>query len=148
MHSVLKKIQMQPGIIGGLVADANGALLAHIFPPLFDVSAMQTVCAEVNNGLLGMQDATGGVKLLDLRFDHGRVIVKQMPTFILLLLCEHQVNFQLLLITINIAVKNLEPLVVRGIDSKPTAVSESVKAEVSATRLKRIVEDSIATGMV
>jgi predicted regulator of Ras-like GTPase activity (Roadblock/LC7/MglB family) len=148
MHSVLKKLHVLPGVIGGLLADADGSLLAHSFPPLFDVSAMQTVCMEVNNSLVGMQDATGGVKLLDLRFDLGRVIVKQMPTFFLLLLCEQRVNLQLLLITINVATKNLEQLVDKNINSKPTDVPQPMKADISATRLKKIVEESIASGMV
>jgi predicted regulator of Ras-like GTPase activity (Roadblock/LC7/MglB family) len=148
MQSVLKNLNVIPGIIGGLLADANGSLLAHSFPPLFDVSALQTVCEDVKNSLVGMQDATGGVKLLDLRFDHGRVIVKRMPTYFLLLLCEQQVNLPLLLISINVAVNNLEPLVAKVINSRQTAVQQSIKADVSSTSLDKIIEKSIATGMV
>ncbi len=148
MHSVLKKLHVLPGVIGGLLADADGSLLAHSFPPLFDVSAMQGVCLDVNNTLAGMQDATGGVRMLDLRFEHGRLIVKQMPTYVLLLLCEHRVNFQLLLITMNVATKNLEQLVDKKIDSKPADLPHPMKADIYSTRLKEIVEESMATGMV
>jgi predicted regulator of Ras-like GTPase activity (Roadblock/LC7/MglB family) len=148
MHSVLKNLQVIPGIIGGLLADANGSLLAHSFPPLFEVSALQSICADINNIQVGMQDTSGGVKLLDLRFDHGRVIAKQMPTYFLLLLCEQQVNLPLLLISINVAVNNLKPLMTNEVISKPAVVPQSSKADMSATRLEKIVEASMASGMV
>jgi predicted regulator of Ras-like GTPase activity (Roadblock/LC7/MglB family) len=148
MQSVLKNLHVIPGIIGGLLADANGSLLAHTFPPLFDASALQNVCAEVNNCLVGMQDATGGVKLLDLRFEHGRLIVKPMPTYFLLLLCEQRVNFPLLMISINVAVNSLGPLMVKEIISRPTTAPQSVKTDISSARLEKIVEASMATGMI
>jgi hypothetical protein len=37
---------------------------------------------------------------------------------------------------------------VEKIDLKPTVAPQPVKTDISATRLKKIVEDSIATGMV
>ncbi len=148
MQSVLKNLNATPGVIGGLLADTNGSLLAHSFPPLFEVSALQTVCVDVNNSLVGMQDVTGGVKLLDLRFDHGRVIVRQMPEYFLFLFCEQRVNLPLLLISINVAVNNLKPLMTNDVISKPVVVPQSSKAYSSATRLEKIVEASMASGMV
>jgi predicted regulator of Ras-like GTPase activity (Roadblock/LC7/MglB family) len=148
MISVLKNFHAIPGIIGGLLAESDGSILAHSFPPIFDVSAMQSVCGDVNNCLAGMQDVTGGVKLLDLRFDQGRVIVRQMPAYYLLLLCEQQVNLPLLLISINVAVNSLKPLMDTAKQSRPKAVPQPVKANVSSTRLDKIVEASIASGMI
>jgi predicted regulator of Ras-like GTPase activity (Roadblock/LC7/MglB family) len=148
MQSVLKNFHAMPGIIGGLLAEADGSLLAHSFPPLFNVSVMQAVCGDVNNCLAGMQDVTGGVKLLDLRFDHGRVIVRQMPAYFLLLLCEQQVNLPLLLISINVAVNNLKPLMDTGLQSRPIVVPQPVKGDIPSTRLDKIVEASIASGMI
>jgi predicted regulator of Ras-like GTPase activity (Roadblock/LC7/MglB family) len=147
MQSVLKNFLAIPGVIGGILADADGSLLVHSFPPIFNDSTMQTVCGDVNNSLIGIQDVTGGVKLLDLRFDNGRVIVRPMPTYFLLLLCEQQVNLPLLQISINVAVNNLKSLMIMGIKPIPMAVPQPVKADTSSKRLDMIVEASFS-GMI
>jgi predicted regulator of Ras-like GTPase activity (Roadblock/LC7/MglB family) len=162
MQTVLKKLHAMPGIIGSLLADDDGKLLANSFPALFDVCSLQTVCEDIKDGLTGMQDMTGGIKLIDLRYDHGRVIVKQMPTFVVLLLCEQTINFPLLMISLNVAVKNIEPLIGREIVKETTPIPAGVpqtmtmpvdgphvvKADFSSRRLEKIVEASMAAGMI
>ena len=108
MQTVLQSLHTVPGVIGGLLSDDDGAVLAHSFPPVFDISALQNICSNLNLNLLGLQAASGDVKLLDLRFEHGRVLVKTLPNLFLLLLCEQAVNLQLLFISINVAAKKLE----------------------------------------
>jgi hypothetical protein len=67
------------------------------------------------------------------------------------------VNFQLLQITINVAVKNLETLVMdRAAIAKsapvaatqPAPVARSAKTEPSSDHLNRIVESSMSSGMI
>ncbi|HEY3309814.1 MAG TPA: roadblock/LC7 domain-containing protein [Desulfuromonadaceae bacterium] len=110
MQTVLQSLHSVPGIIGGVLSDDDGSVLAHSFPSVFDLSALQGICNNLNFNVMGLQEASGGVKLLDLRFEHGRVIVKTMPNLFLLLLCEQTVNLQLLFISINVAVKKLEKI--------------------------------------
>lgn len=148
MQSVLKDITAIPGIIGGLISDSNGALLAHSFPQLFDLSDMQAICGDVSNCLAGMQDATGSIKLLDLRYEHGRVIVRQMPKYFLLLLCDLQANLPLLLISINVSVNTLKPIMETGMQLIPKAVPQQIKEDAGSKSLNKIVEASIASGMI
>jgi predicted regulator of Ras-like GTPase activity (Roadblock/LC7/MglB family) len=121
MLSVLQSLHTVPGIIGGLLSDDEGNVLAHSFPSIFDLTSLQGVSGGLNFNILGLHDATAGVKLLDLRFEHGRVIVKPMPKFSLLMLCEQNLNIQLLSISMNVAIKKLEKLV--AMPHKPMTAS-------------------------
>ena len=110
MQTVLQSLHSVPGVIGGILSDDDGSVLVHSFPSVFDLSALQGICNNLNFNVMGLQEASGGVKLLDLRFEHGRVIVKTMPNLFLLMLCEQAINLQLLYISINVAVKKLEKI--------------------------------------
>jgi predicted regulator of Ras-like GTPase activity (Roadblock/LC7/MglB family) len=136
MQATLQSLHTVPGVIGGLLSDDDGNVLAHSFPPVFDLPALQGVCSNLNFNLHGLMDATGGVKLLDLRFDHGRVIIRSLQSQVLLLLCEQSVNLQLLTISVNVAIRKIEKLIDQGFKpayAPPTQPAASVNPIVSAT---------------
>jgi predicted regulator of Ras-like GTPase activity (Roadblock/LC7/MglB family) len=128
MHSVLQSLHTVPGIIGGLLSDDDGGVLAHSFPPIFDLSSLQTISSGLNYNIMGLQDATGGVKLLDLRFEHGRIIVKPIPNHFLLMLCEPNLNLQLLSISMNVAIKKIEKLITQSPKPLPLAAASTPSA--------------------
>lgn len=121
MQSVLQSLHSVPGIIGGLLSDDEGGVLAHSFPPIFELTSLQTITSGLNYNIMGLQDATGGVKLLDLRFEHGRIIVKPLPNHFLLMLCEPNLNLQLLSITMNVAIKKIEKIITQSPKPVPLA---------------------------
>lgn len=133
MQAVLQSLHSVPGVIGGLLTDDDSSVMAHSFPPLFDLASLQEVCSNLNFNIMGLGDATGGVKLLDLRFEHGRVIVKTMPNLLLLLLCEQAVNLQLLSISINVAIKKIEKIMVQAASPAPSPPAQPVQHIVAAT---------------
>jgi len=135
MQAVLHNLHTVPGVIGGLLTDDDGAVLAHSFPPVFDLASLQGVCANLNFNLLGLQDATGGAKLLDLRFEHGRVIIKAMPNLFMLLLCEQGINLQLLYISMNVAIKKLEKLITQMPNPAPVAAAPPLRQMVPAAAI-------------
>jgi predicted regulator of Ras-like GTPase activity (Roadblock/LC7/MglB family) len=110
MQTMLHSLHGVTGVIGGLISDENGEILAHSFPPVFDISTLQTITSILNDNLVGLRYATGNVKFLDFRFELGRVIVKPLPQYNLLLLCESNLNLQLLTISVNVATKKIEKL--------------------------------------
>jgi len=133
MQAVLQNLHSVPGVIGGLLTDDDSSVIAHSFPPVFDISTLQEGCSNLNFNIMGLNDTTGGVKLLDLRFAHGRIIVKSMPNLLLLLLCEQAVNLQLLNISINVAVKKLEKILVQPVVPAATNPAQTIKHIVAAT---------------
>lgn len=128
MQSVLQSLHTVPGIIGGLLSDDDGGVLAHSFPSIFELSSLQAISSGLNYNIMGLQDATGGVKLLDLRFEHGRIIVKPLPNHFLLMLCEPNLNLQLLSITMNVAIKKIEKLVTQSPKPLPLAAASTSSA--------------------
>ena len=143
MQATLLSLHTVPGVIGGLLSDDDGAVLAHSFPPVFDLPSLQGVCSNLNFNIHGLQEATGGVKLLDLRFDHGRVIVRSLQNQVLLLLCEQSVNLQLLTISVNVAIRKIEKLLEQGL--KPVVAAPVPAASVMPIVAATSVPTSIRT---
>lgn len=110
MHSIMMGLATVPGVMGGMLSDERGNVLAHSFPPLFDQGTLRGATELLLDNTVGLQEATGGVKLFDVRFELGRVIIKTLPRMFLVILCQPVVNVQLLFISINVAIKKLEKL--------------------------------------
>jgi hypothetical protein len=110
MQAIMLGLTSVPGVMGGMLSDERGNVLAHSFPPLFDHGTLKGVTDLLQDNADGLQEATGGVKLIDMRFELGRVLVKTLPRMFLVILCQPAVNVQLLFISINVVIKKLEKL--------------------------------------
>lgn len=110
MQAIMLGLTTVPGVMGGMLSDERGNVLAHSFPPLFDQGTLKGVTDLLQDNTVGLQEATGGVKLFDMRFELGRIIIKTLPRMFLVILCQPAVNVQLLFISINVAIKKLEKL--------------------------------------
>jgi len=110
MKEVLKQINAVAGTIGSMAYDDQGQLLAHVFPSIFDENMLRGAIATVSGNLPGLDDMTGGVKMVDFRFQNGRVVVRPVDGGCLVLLCESTINLQTLIISVNIAVKKMEKI--------------------------------------
>lgn len=108
MQTIMLGLKSVPGVMGSMLSDAQGNVLAHSFPTIFDEGTFKNIAALINDNSLGLQEVTGEVKLFDLRFELGRIIIKSLPRFFVTVLCEPTVNVQLLTISLNVAVKKIE----------------------------------------
>lgn len=111
MQTVLSHLNTVPGVVGSMVCDADGALLARTFPSLFDDAALANAARILVDGATGLETVTGKVGMVDLRFADARIVVKPMAGAHLVLLCAAQTNLQLLNISTAVAVPKLERLV-------------------------------------
>lgn len=127
-----------PGVMGGMLTDDQGNVLAHTFPPYFDPASLKDAAGLLQDNTAGLQDVTGGVKLYDVRFELGRLIIKTLPRLFVVVLCQPTVNLQLLFISMNVAIKKIEKLAPEQflVPSAKTAVSPSTPpaAVVKATQ--------------
>jgi predicted regulator of Ras-like GTPase activity (Roadblock/LC7/MglB family) len=110
MQAIMLSLTSVPGVMGGMLSDDRGNVLAHSFPPVFDLATLKGAAEMLMDNTEGLQEATGGVKLFDMRFELGRVLVKALPRMFLVMLCQPTVNVQLLSISINVAIKKIEKL--------------------------------------
>ena len=108
MDEVLKQIKTVPGTLGCMVYDDHGHLVSHLFPSIFDQKMLSAIVATVSENLPGLKDYTGGVRMVDFRFQNGRAVIKPVEGGCLVILCESTVNLQSLLISLNLAAKQVE----------------------------------------
>jgi hypothetical protein len=119
MQALLSQLNSVPGVAGTMVCDAEGRLLGHAFPPLFDASMLRDAAAALTDCLAGLQDVTGDPTMVDLRYGDARIVVKPMAGARLLMLCTPQLNSQVLSLSTSVAVPKLEKLVAAGATAQP-----------------------------
>lgn len=110
MEQVLQQINTLPGVVGSLATFADGRVAASVFPPIFD----EPIIREATGSLAAIRERLqlgDSLDLLDLRYANGRILVKPLAGGLLLLLCTKEVNLQILAISLNVAMKKLEKLV-------------------------------------
>lgn len=110
MEEVLKQIKTVPGTLGCMVYDLHGHVVSQEFPGIFDKKVLSATVAIMSQNLPGLMELTGGVKMVDFRFQRGRVVVKPVVGGCLVILCDASVNLQLLLISLNLALKQVETI--------------------------------------
>lgn len=119
MKDILQHINSVDGVIGAALFSHTGKVVAHAFPALIDVESLKKAASltlECSHGLQISQTAD----LFDLRYSDGRVIIKVFPGAILFLLCANSINLQVLSITLNLAIKKIEPKLLSEVTAEPT----------------------------
>ena len=134
MQDILRYINSVEGVIGSAVFNDHGVVVDHAFPPLIDTNSLKTAVGLVLECTHGLQIAQT-LDMLDLRYAEGRIIIKAFPGAFLCLLCAKNVNLQVLTITLNMAVKKLEALLLIAVETAGTAASAEEAADGSILRL-------------
>jgi predicted regulator of Ras-like GTPase activity (Roadblock/LC7/MglB family) len=123
MDKVLQQINLVPGVIGCLVCNSGGEVLANAFPPIFDMDILLNTSSLSVDFVAGLNEYTSGVDLIDLHCSEGRIVIKNMPKGFLLLLCAGTFNMQMLNIALNVAVGKLKAAFT---SSPPASVSPAL----------------------
>jgi predicted regulator of Ras-like GTPase activity (Roadblock/LC7/MglB family) len=111
MQTVLDQMNALPGIVGSMVYNAEGQVLAKAFPALFDGDALASAAGVLLYGVPGLEVAAGTISMLDLRYGESRIVVRPIKGANLLLLCTRQANLQFLNISVGMAIPKIEKLV-------------------------------------
>ena len=132
MRTLLGQLNSVPGVVGSLVCDREGELLAHAFPPLFETSILSAAATILADCRAGLETIAGHIGLLDMRYAHARIIVRPLTRAHLLLLGAASLNLHLLSISTSVAVPKLEKLL-------------SARAELPATTIVAPPAPAVAT---
>jgi len=108
MDKVLQQVNLVPGVVGCLVCNSKGEILANAFPPIFDTDILLNASSLSVDFVSGLSDYTNDVNMIDLHCSEGRIILKNMPKGFLLLLCAGAFNMQMLNIALNVAAGKLK----------------------------------------
>ena len=137
MESVLKQLNTVPGVVGSMVCDLDGGLVAKTFPAVFDDEVLSGAARILVDGAAGLETVTGKVGMIDLRYADARIVVRPMSGAHLVFLCAAQTNLQLLNISTSVAVPKLERLVAARPPPGPTAVAAPAPAKAKPVKAKK-----------
>jgi hypothetical protein len=100
----------------------------------------------VSENLPGLKDFTGGVRMVDFRFQNGRAVIKPVNGGCMVIFCESTVNLQSLLISLNLAVKQVErKLASSSAAPQPASSPSAAGAVISASPQELIDKGPLAS---
>ncbi len=121
MQSLLSQLNSVPGVVGSMVSDSEGDVLAQAFPPLFEPSILHAAASVLADCTVGLEPVTGPIGVIDLRYGDARIVVRPITRAHLLFLCAKTMNLHLLAISISVATPRLEKLVAERCASRSAA---------------------------
>lgn len=108
MEEILRDVNAVVGVTGSFVCDDEGHVLAQILPNIFDAEMLSPVGRTLAQTIAGLE-TTNRRKVgdIDLLYEQGRLIVKNLGDGCLCVLCVRRINVPLLNLTANVAAKKL-----------------------------------------
>jgi predicted regulator of Ras-like GTPase activity (Roadblock/LC7/MglB family) len=121
MDSLLKEINMLPGVFGCFVYTGNQELVAEKLPPSFKADTIMTMgnllTRSIKMGTMTNLDLTS----IEFKFDESLLIVKPLAEgAVLVMACEPAVNKSLLNMTISMLINDIQ----NAINKAPTAIAQ------------------------
>ncbi len=110
MESVLSGVLTSQGVMGGLIMQDTGQVLLQSLPAMFDQGQVAGAAGLLAEQQIGLEELTGGVRMGELRFELGKLVVRPVADRTIVLICEHGANLQMLAIALNVAAKKLEKM--------------------------------------
>jgi predicted regulator of Ras-like GTPase activity (Roadblock/LC7/MglB family) len=131
---MLHQLNAVPGVLGTMLCDQDGHLLAQALPPTVDAATVQRAAAALGERTAALGAALGQVSTIDLRYTSSRIVVKVMGDARVLFLCAPSLNLQLLSMS--------AAGVLRQLDRREAAASHAAPAPAPAPggELHRLVQ--------
>lgn len=114
MSIVLERLNATPGVLGSLLCDAKGILVAHAFTRHLPEARLRAAAQAVVDRTSGLEEAVGLVGTVDLRYATARVVIRPVADGKLVLLCAPSANLQTVLLSAAGALRRLEELLGAG----------------------------------
>jgi len=122
MQELLSQLNSVPGVVGSLVFDADGQLVAQAFPETWEPSRLRGAAAALADRTSALEAALGTLGTIDLRFADARILVKPMAGARLLLLCAPTINSQLVAMSSSGVIRRFQKLAdARSVRREPAA---------------------------
>lgn len=144
MENILKDINAVVGVTGSFVCNEDGQVLSRSMPSVFDDQMLSNVSRTMAQTVAGLKIAQQSeVGDIDLLYNDGRLVVKDVGEGCLCILCVKRINVPLLNLTANVAAKKLRGQLK---EAEPVAIAEvtpqepETKPEPESTRKMTLAE--------
>lgn len=140
MEEILRDVNAVVGVTGSFVCDDEGRVLAQVLPDIFDPDTLSPVGRTLAQTIAGLE-TTNRRKVgdIDLLYEQGRLLVKNLGNGCLCVLCARRINVPLLNLTANVAARKLserikesEPAGARALTPRVAPVPEIAAAPAAA----------------
>jgi len=106
-QAALEQLNAAPGVVGSMVFDAAGEVVASAFPPVFDARGLEQLAGQLSSDSFFAEWLGGDKGALELAYGDGQVVIRSLLDSWLLVLCTPQVNPQLLSMSLTQVVRRL-----------------------------------------
>jgi predicted regulator of Ras-like GTPase activity (Roadblock/LC7/MglB family) len=120
MEAILKEINGVIGVTGSFFCSTDGSVVEHALPEQFDAARVALAGRVVNQTFLALETSGQRVTEADLLFSHSRLILKNLRSGVLAILCAPTINIALLNLNANLAVKKIAAELKQSKTSAPT----------------------------
>lgn len=110
MDKVLGGLNAVPGVMGSMLCDSHGRVLAHEFVERIGGTVLQEAAAVLADGAVALETVTGPLGLVDFRYENARVVARSVPGALLLALCTKAVNLPLAWMAMSVVSRRFEEL--------------------------------------
>lgn len=111
IQALLGQLNALPGVLGSMLCDDRGQVLADLFRTQTDRTASQRAAEILADNASGLATVGGPVSMLSMRFADARLLVRRLAGGSLLLLCAPTVNPQPVTLLAAATASKLERLV-------------------------------------
>lgn len=110
MNKILNKLNSVPGVVGSMICNDQGHVMAHLFPQGIDTEMLKTVASLLTDNIPVFQECTGGSKTFNFKYEKGRIVVRHDHDRYYVLLCSNTVvvNIQIIDMIVDVASKQLD----------------------------------------
>ena len=110
MNKILNKLNSVPGVVGSMICNDQGNVMAHLFPQGIDAEMLNAVASLLTDNIPVFQECTGGSRMFNFKYEKGRIVVRHDHDRYYVLLCSNTVavNIQILDMIIDVASKQLD----------------------------------------
>lgn len=106
-QAALQQLSAIPGVVGSMVFDRQGEVVATEFPPVFEETGLRQLATRLAGDGWFQEWLGGDQTQLDLRFADGTVVVRPVDGTWLLVLCTLAANAQLLAMSLTQVARRL-----------------------------------------
>ncbi len=107
MENNLAEINSLLGVMGSLVCDPDGNIIVQAMPDTYDVDKLSVTARVISQTLQALDTSGHRIAEMDLQFEGGRVILKNLRGGTLAILCARNINLPLLNMTASVAAKKI-----------------------------------------
>jgi predicted regulator of Ras-like GTPase activity (Roadblock/LC7/MglB family) len=126
METMLQQLHEVPGVMGGMLVDAEGGVMARTLDKIYPDEMLLRAASVLADSSVGLASTAGDLELLDFRYGDGRLVVRPSERGSIMVLCRKNVNLHLLLINLKVVEKKLAktPTVAAGEKVSPPVTTK------------------------